>query len=424
MQDFSQGNRNEFSEGDFILADKVKHMRYSVNTDGLTEFRMVPQLDDNGQEVPFIIGEGNTPDENRLSDAMIKVDLALYWGTKKQHYVCGPPAPGAKVGPIHLFWRFINDYVESHPRSCPPEWRRWLGMRDEGDRTDPKRIINAPSKHLLIQGYLLKHKGKPITDKEGKATIRYPVVLCIKTSGAKDMLEKLLKPMEDYAPWSAVNNQLGDICSLASGSTLQVIPYDTKNNGRDQVWYKAQIGQPYPLQLAHAQSVWVPWNKLLNFNMPIPQLMMNLADTFSTKAVVEAFDSAVEYRSLIPKALRELASEEAAPKVVVGEYQQEAPAREYSRPAPEFTPPLPAMGMPTRETHTGEPTIPAVPHTTVSEAIKNASISSPAQVEDTIPMTTLLPPLPTMVGDLQGTAIPSPDDLRKKIEAMKNKQQG
>lgn len=303
MQDFyNGGNTNNSFNGDFILNPNAKHNKYNCSVDGPTEIRVVPSFT-NGKPDPLII-PGSEPGAGGISDAICKVGVVAFWGKNKYHMIDPAPPANERRGPLSYFYQYIVNYVKNNPRTCPPDWRRWQGMREDGDYQTPKRIISPPSAALMVQGLLFKHKGEVILDRNNKPTCRWPVVVVIKPSGAKTLIDQLYEPADVNAPWSEQNNKLGNMTDLQMGRTLIISPYPHMQNNVQQTWYRCDLGENIPLSEDDAKRVWVPWKDLLNFSMTIGECMEKLAETFDATSVVNVFESSTTYAQLIPDSVR------------------------------------------------------------------------------------------------------------------------
>lgn len=278
---------------------ETSHRRYNCSTEGVTEIRVVPSFNADGFPEPLILGEEVTT--SNLSDAIIKVGMVSFFGKQRYSLLEVAPPKGIRQGPLQFFYNYVVNEVKTKPRTCSPDWRRWQGLRDEGDIQAPKRIISPPSATILCQGYLIQHKGQLCTDKDGNPTMKYPVVVSIKPSGSKSLLDSLLKQRDVNAPWSDDNTELGNIVALDRGQTLKIVPYETEHNGMRQTWYRCEAGSIVPITQEQAKAVWKPWKDVLNLGMTISDVIQKIAETFDARSVVQVFESDPVYRGYIPK---------------------------------------------------------------------------------------------------------------------------
>lgn len=310
MKDLSSskgGRANQ--EGDWVIKEGSRHMKYAATNKGCSEIRVVPAVVQ-GKPQPLFLGKEQSPDN--LSDAFIRVDTVCFFGPGSVHMICPPAAKGEDKGPVHHFVDFLRSYVENNPRTCPADWRRWQGKKEDGDTVKPKDVLGRPSPTLLVQGYLIKHKGEVILSKEGKPTLRYPVVLMIKSSGYTDFRDKLLAAKDPNAPWGPWNNQLGgDIIDIDRGLTLVVEPYDLVYNNRQQTWYRCSTGEPMPLTMEDVNEVWAPWEDILDCSPDYETLGLRLAKAFNATTVIKVYEKCPVYRQLISANLRDMARDEA-----------------------------------------------------------------------------------------------------------------
>ena len=287
---------------------ETSHRRYNCSTEGVTEIRVVPSFNADGFPEPLILGEEVTT--SNLSDAIIKVGMVSFFGKQRYSLLEVAPPKGIRQGPLQFFYNYVVNEVKTKPRTCSPDWRRWQGLRDEGDIQAPKRIISPPSATILCQGYLIQHKGQLCTDKEGNPTMRYPVVVTIKPSGSKSLLDALLTQNDVNAPWSDDNTKLANLVSPDRGHTLKIVPYETDHNGMRQTWYRCEAGDILPLTMEQARAVWKPWKDVLNLGMTISDVIQKIAETFDARSVVQVFESDPIYRGYIPKEVWEAKARE------------------------------------------------------------------------------------------------------------------
>ena len=355
MKSFASTSTGGAFEGEFIIQQGCRHMRYSPNQKGESVLRVVPCIN-NGIPEPMITNPDIIGGEG-LSNCFIEVDIAAYLGTKKYNMIAPPPVPGETKGMIHHFYDFIKKYEETKPVTCPPEWRRWLGKKHEGDQNTPPRILTRPATFVLVQGYLLVHGGEVCTNKEGKEQSKYPVVLCLRPSAQKDMLTKLFTLVDSNAPWGPRNNLLGDCVDLKTGRALIVSTHKVKTNGQEQTHYKVDCDtDPYPITLDDAIKVWKPWEEVLNLHPSMEETAIQLAQTFSATTVQMAFESCPVYSQVLQSdALARMLEVEARGAAKPAPYVPTAPT--WTKPMPAFAPPTESSPMP------AQPSFPPAPDT-------------------------------------------------------------
>lgn len=286
-------------EGEFVIRPTSNHMRYTPSGKGDTLFRMVPKMVD-GVEEPLITNTEGIISLDGLTGAFVEVDLVTFFGKNSISMICPPPPKGERLGIVHAFHRFIEDYEKNNQISCDPNWRRWLGIKHEGDYSTPPTLLKRPTPHLLIQGYLFEHAGKQQTDKEGRPHPRYPVVLCISQSGRNNLLDQLLEQADINAPWSTENNLIGDILSLANGKAIRVfLKQEIEGKIRKSKYYVEALEEAYPLTVEDAVKVWAPWEEVLNLDTPMEELALRLAENFSATAVFKAFETSPVYSQVL-----------------------------------------------------------------------------------------------------------------------------
>lgn len=306
----SQANRASAGiENDFILANGCRHFRYSLNKEGETEIRVVPSFTDGVPDPILNPGNGPTIFE-ALSGAIGIADVAFFLGPGKAHMIC-PSYPGEKRGPVHTLVYTILDAAENDPKGCDDKWLRWCGKG--ADR--PKNVMARPSQVMMMQGYLMKHKGRPCVDKEGNEVVRSPVLLILNRSATNDMEEKLSTPMDDNGAWGANNNLLGDFTSLEAGRVLRFSPYQKEHNNREQTWYRADLAEEYPLTIDEAISVWKPWPQVVNCAPSLAEVGIWLMKAFDASTVVKIFENHPTYCECITDTIRRAADKEDAAAV-------------------------------------------------------------------------------------------------------------
>ena len=363
MKDYTNANKAATGlSGDFIMAEGTMHRRYACSTEGDTEIRVVPSFNEMGQPEPLILSEEIS--SSNISDAFIRVGMVTFYGKNRYSLLEVAPPGRLRQGPLQFFYNYLVNEVKTKPRSCSPEWRRWQGLRDEGDTQTPKRIVSPPSATLLCQGYLIQHKGQLCLDKSGNTTMRYPVVVSIKPSGAKSLLDSLMTPIDQNAPWSDDNNKLGNIVGLDRGTTLKIVPYETEHNGMRQTWYKCETGDILPLTVEQAKSVWRPWNEVLNLNQSISDVIRRIAETFDARSAVQVFESEPAYAELIPSDVYEAKAREE--RIMLGTRTE--PVDLTPKPQTTWTPPP----MPPAPTMVGGPvrTAPSMPSAGVEQGLQ------------------------------------------------------
>ena len=301
------------NDREFIMKESAVHWRYDPQNKGTCVIRVVPMLSPEGKPEP-LIKEGMLPCKEALTDSFIEADTVVFFGNKKYSMICPPAVEGERMGMVHHFVNYIKQFCKNNPRTCPADWMRWQGIKDEGDREKPPESMRAPTNTLFVQGYLIEHNGEKCTNKQGELSPKYPVVLCSKPSGRRDLMDKLLSPLDDNAPWGSANNKLGDILDLDKGRDLHVIPYDVTNNNRKQIWYKCEAGEVRPLTIEDVAAVWQPWESILDLHPSIEEIGIRLAMTFDAKTVLRVFEECPVYSAVlkVPFILEMAAKEEAS----------------------------------------------------------------------------------------------------------------
>lgn len=348
MKSYTSTTSTQF-DNEFMFKEGVRHWRYNPRTKGASVMRVVPAIV-NGKPTPMI-SPSSEISEAAISDAFTIVETVSFFGNKDYSMICPGPVEGERVGMVHHFVYYLQDFYKSNPRSCPSDWMRWQGIRDEGDRETPKRIINRPTQTLLMQGYLLEHAGELCMDKTGDVSPKWPVVMCLAVASArKDLLTKIMTPADVNAPWSSANNNLGDILDLQNGRKLAIIPYPTKNNNVPQTWYKVEAQEVMPLSLEDAEAVWRPWEDILDLHPTIDEIGIRLASTFDATSVLRVFADCPVYSQVCKNQfLLEMADREAAATKTTTGYRPpvqpswETPAAPPVKGSPSGTPKMPTF---------------------------------------------------------------------------------
>lgn len=359
MDSYVSAQGRQFDE-EFVMKGGARHMRYMPSSKGSSVIRVVPCMA-GGRPAPMVDSKDGRIGPEGLSNGFIELELAIYMGNKGYHMVCPRPVPGETKGMVHFFHDYIVDYQKSNPISCPPDWRRWQGMKHEGDHTKPDRVLTRPGKYLLVQGYLVAHSGEMCVDKDGRESPKWPVVLCLKPSAHREFFEKVYLPVDTNAPWSSVNNMLGDCMDLATGKLLEVAPYEaTLEGNRKQIRYSVTTSDTYPLSAEDAMQVWAPWEDILDLHPTMDEVAIRLAQTFNATTVVKVFEGCPVYSRVCGNEViqRMLAVEN---RVIVGSPQPPA----YTQPA---APPAPAPAQ-----RTQWPSMPAQPADDEGDDIEEAA---------------------------------------------------
>ena len=349
-------------ENDFVLVNGCRHFRYSLNKEGMAELRVVPAIESDGTVQPLLNGSSQIVYE-ALTDAVAIVDMVSFLGPGKAHMIC-PSYPGEKSGPVHTLVYKILDTVEHDPKNADDKWLRWCGKGAD----HPKNVMSTPAQVALMQGFLYTHKGKACVDKEGKETVRSPVLLNFNRSATNDLLDKLSKPLDANGQWGPNNNQLGDFVDLEHGRMLQISPYAKVHNNREQTWYRVECGEEIPITMDEAMAVWKPWDQVINYQPTLTEIGIWLMKAFDAQTVVQIFQDHPTYFQCISDTVRMVADREQASavgRVTVG----------YTAPQPVY-PPIPQPA-PTAPDTTPRQDIPAPPPRPPRIAQARQDVSAP-----------------------------------------------
>ena len=172
MKSFASTSTGGSFEGEFIIQQGCRHMRYSPNQKGESVLRVVPCIN-NGIPEPMITNPDIIGGEG-LSNCFIEVDIAAYLGTKKYNMIAPPPVPGETKGMIHHFYDFIKKYEETKPVTCP--------RSGDAGSARSMRGPEYPSPHSHSSGHLRPWSraicssmvAKSARNKEGKGAEQVP----------------------------------------------------------------------------------------------------------------------------------------------------------------------------------------------------------------------------------------------------------
>ena len=329
-------------ENDFVLVNGCRHYRYSLNKEGMTEIRVVPAIGPDGTVQP-LLGEDGQIVYDALTDAVAIVDMVSFLGPGKAHMIC-PSYPGEKSGPVHTLVYKILDTVEHDPKNADDKWLRWCGKGAD----HPKNVMSTPAQVALLQGFLYTHKGKACLDKEGKETVRSPVLLNLNRSATNDMMDKLSKPLDANGRWGSNNNQLGDFVDLEHGRMLRISPYAKIHNNREQTWYKVECCDEMPITVDEALTVWKPWDQVINYQPSLCEVGIWLMKAFDAQTVIDVFSDHPTYFQCISDTVRMAAEREAAAAVGRTTLGYSAPPPVYP-PVPQPAPVVPESAAPRQD---------------------------------------------------------------------------
>ena len=338
------GNTSQKNDSDFIVKAGAKHWRYSLRKEGATEIRVVPAVDENGRIEQLIDVNRGGDQYTQLTNAIAFFDVVTFLGPNMVSMVC-PVVEGENTGPVQTFINTIQNAVKNDPKGCDDNWLSWCGMGP-----NRKDVMSRPSNVMMVQGYLYKQKGEVQMDKEGRPSPRYPVVLQISRSATNELCDKLSKPLDPNAPWSSVNNQLGDFVDPQNGRILVFTPYQHNHNNNIQTWYHADLGQQaIPLNMDDIMSVWRPWDEVIDWNPSLPEVGARLAKAFNASSVVKVFENHPTYVQCITDSIRSIAEREqaaAANRVQTGYTGYAQPYTAYP-PQPQYQQPPLQQAQPT-----------------------------------------------------------------------------
>jgi len=305
MKSFTSNRGSQF--GDFVTK---KGSLYKPRDKGATTFIPYPAFS-KGKPIPTLDAEGE------IEDWVVEVDLAEFVGTRSYSFLAAPL--GNQAHPYTVFQRAMHDYVESHPRSAPSNWMRWLGKKAEGDLHAPRPCLKPPRSCLLIQGMLLEHSGKTLEEPKDH------IIQMVPPSAKPEFLAEV-KPG-------------GVFEKVAEGMSIKITAHEGKNrSGRAMTMYSVEPGKRVKLDMEAAARLWIPWEDILNLEEDPAVVINRLVETFDARSVVFAFREHMEYcKYLTPELIERAEAQEreesgqAAPAAPA--QAAPAPARKVRRPA-------------------------------------------------------------------------------------------
>lgn len=281
--------------GDFILrGDKAKTYKLKrLGNTGQTLIRVFPCVKSGVVEPQYINTDREFDESSRhVSDAFCRAEVVLYWGSKKYSMITEITGDAAfsdfPRSPARLFYYAIRDYDKKSPELCPVEWRKWM----LGD----KPMLTKPVSAVFMQGAMFMDKGKSCTS-QGKPL--FPVVLAMyKQTAIDSLIGKITSKVDPSKPFSAQNNQLGDLLDCVTGGALTITPGVKYNPQlkKDQVAYDVayvpNTNGMYSISPDFAKQWFLDWKSLLAYPT-LEQQLNHMVETFSPAAVKFALEETI-----------------------------------------------------------------------------------------------------------------------------------
>lgn len=257
--------------GFFIRKSGFPHSTQFLNFSSPTIFRIQPEINAHGQEVPWRLGTGQGEFSGWIKGARIATKMGVNGRFTCLANVFGRPA--RELGPIDVFASSIQKAVERNPRAFPEEWSEWVKYNPKSGQ----KII-VPEYFALVQGLLFSHGGKTFLDKQGRPEPKHPTILCLKTS-ARFKLQDLCnveRPGFNGSP-EDYNNRfpIGDCFSLNGGKLIKFVP--VPDDGMTRSHYDIELlPTVVPLPPIVAKE-WTPWDQLLQLLTEEEQVQLLVA---------------------------------------------------------------------------------------------------------------------------------------------------
>lgn len=285
--------------------------------DVLTEIRVLPVLDERGEEYPALAPDGSKDSpESTLGAPFALVELASIFDGKSHVFLSsiqgedreGNPVPAAQ-SPTMSFMRRLGYkvYEQGIVRSAgldtdiPETWFTW---REE-------RILSNPQQVYLIRAVAMTINGVA----QGSNCLG---VFAIPKSAEEQFIQNLCTKIDISEPLSLTNNELGDICSCEGGRTLRLKRYDSKAaNGEDRgkTTYAILLGKHLPLSPENVQHVIKPWEEILTIPT-VEDSIERLLGMYGNVAVDFAFRKTNAFYKYVPEDIKGCSSHIAEPRKI------------------------------------------------------------------------------------------------------------
>jgi hypothetical protein len=282
--------------GFFIRKSGFPHSTQFLNFSSPTIFRIQPEINAHGQEMPWRLGTGQGEFSGWIKGARIATKMGVNGRFTCLANVFGRPA--RELGPIDVFASSIQKAVERNPRAFPEEWSEWVKYNPKSGQ----KII-VPEYFALVQGLLFSHGGKTFLDKQGRPEPKHPTILCLKTS-ARFKLQDLCnveRPGFDGNP-EDYNKRfpIGDCFSLNGGKLIKFLP--VPDDGMTRSHYDIELlNTVVPLPMTVAKE-WTPWDQLLQLLTEEEQVQLLVAH-FPPEVVDFALGKG-QYARYLPEGIR------------------------------------------------------------------------------------------------------------------------
>lgn len=389
---------------------------YKPSSKGLTQFRVIPMFDEQGNELPWV-DYAKAEDEPRegLGAQHYETSVVTAFLDKKMHFfsVVSTPVPGGE--PVQSPAAYVQAKVEELTTQA-------AGYAQSGFDIAPiltpdkwgRSFMRQTDMHL-VQALLYHLDGKQVKDKAGNAF--RVVVLQIPFSAVSDLTGKLFTKATISADGSqrAANveeSQFVDYASSVGGHILNIVPKEQEKNR-----FAMLKGELQAVDVAFMKSVSRPWTRGTNPIYTVPTHQQVIED------LLKSIPHPVIGRALIDTPYEQLLSSDVVEQgsrfnVTLERSAQsgpsaggpKAPSAPAAPPTPPgagqaFQPPFPAPVPASMLTTPAAPTPPSPPNNTHAPSAAPQVFYDPSAQAGTPPKSPAAPqPRPT-------STVPTPPSL-------------
>ena len=265
--------------------------------------RIVPGYDENGvfpQNINVNEFSNDSQDYTEyLSDSFLMASIMDGFGESHQMFISSyrPGSPeDTKYGGdtvVDVFARNIKRSVDSASKgkrskfAVTDQMRKWVALGG---------TLRYSSRALLMQALIFKSNGKfnqdendqPLIDPEDGSTLPlYGVVGVTGTQTINALVDALVSPADPGMPLNpATNNKYGALAEL-EGNLLYLNHATGTVNGKPCAMLKPSVQEagkqgwtkePFYLDEGTVHSLWIPWDKLINYMTPAEQARLIAAE--------------------------------------------------------------------------------------------------------------------------------------------------
>jgi len=286
------------------------------NGDVFTEIRILPVIDENGEELLALNPEGGASTEQiptTLGAWTACMEVASIWKNGKRTFIsaiqeedaAGDPAPGGYTPVMKFMSRVGYKVYEQTKRQelglsvdIPEHWFTWK----------QNNTLSKPQNMYVVRVLTNHVNGDPVKDSMGQAEW-VPGIFAIPKSAEERFVQDICTRLEADQDLDLENNEFGDFCSVEGGVTIRLKRYDkTKEGGkRTFTTYSLNRGRVMPLDIETVKGLTEPWEEILH-TPTVNECIETLCELFEPSAIDYAFrDSA--YAKYVPEAMLGAASD-------------------------------------------------------------------------------------------------------------------